>query len=77
MDRKTGRCFLSPPSLMATAKRERIRNEMLETVETERLKKRLDRTPAFNIPDEKRELYSLILDEINRRIAAQSFRIIS
>ncbi|XP_057292255.1 uncharacterized protein LOC130614815 [Hydractinia symbiolongicarpus] len=75
MDRKTGRCFLSPPSLMATAKRERIRNEMLETVETERLKKRLDRTPAFTIPEDKKELFSLILDEINRRIAAQSFRI--
>ena len=58
---------------MASAKKERMRNEILETVESERLEKKLNKEHALFIPPEKREIFSLILDDINRRIASQSF----
>lgn len=72
-DRPGRRCFLSPPQLMASAKMDRIRNELLENVETERLKKKLIKKTAFEIPADKKELYAHILKEINRRIASQAF----
>ena len=71
--KRAGRCFLSPPSLMASAKRERIRNEILETVEKERLERKLKKNNGIQIPPQKKEMFSLILAEINRRILSQSF----
>ena len=72
---RNARCFLSPPSLIASAKKERIKNEILEKVERDRLSKKLNGTQPLVIPPEKRELFTLILDEINRRIVSQSFSV--
>merc|ERR1712080_108326 len=46
----------------------------LNSEEIEQIEKRLDKTNPFIIPDNKKELYSLILDEINRRISSQTFQ---
>jgi len=73
LEQRSGRCFLSPPSLIASAKKERIRNEILETVEHDRLTKKLRKMKPSVIPPEKQELFTMILDDINRRILSQSF----
>ena len=49
-----------------------MKNVLLET-ESDRLKKKLTKKHPFEIPPEKRELYSHILKEINKKILSQAF----
>jgi len=60
------KCFLSPPQLM-----DRMRHDFLDATDADGCRKGEKR--PLQIPPEKRQLYSHILKEINRRIMSQSF----
>ena len=69
---KKARCLLSPPSLMSSAMKERLKKDRLNFKENDRVERKLEKEQNY-IPEEKKELFSLILDEINRKIVSQRF----
>lgn len=71
---KNSKCLLSPPSLIFSKEEKHIDNESLNPEEIEKIERRLDKTNPFIIPEYKKDLYSSILSEINRRISSQSFQ---
>ena len=68
------------PSLMASDKSKHTESHgecrmgSMNVEEIEQIEKRLNTTNPWIIPDHKRELFSLILGEINHRIASQGFQ---
>ncbi|XP_065676624.1 uncharacterized protein LOC136092393 isoform X2 [Hydra vulgaris] len=66
---KKARCLLSPPSLMSSIIRKQKNNDSFDIKDNEKSERKQEKVNY--ISEEKKEIFSLILDEINRKIISQ------
>ncbi|XP_047127351.1 uncharacterized protein LOC100201569 isoform X1 [Hydra vulgaris] len=66
---KKARCLLSPPSLMSSIIRKQKNNDSFDIKDNEKSERKQEKENY--ISEEKKEIFSLILDEINRKIISQ------